>query len=61
MDHHPFHLYYDWPGNVGQLENVVQRALAVSDGSKIAVSELPHELPAVRARAGHGVELEALT
>lgn len=54
-------LDYDWPGNVRQLENVVQRALAVSDGSKIAVSALPHELTPVQGRAGHGVKLETLS
>jgi DNA-binding NtrC family response regulator len=54
-------LDYDWPGNVRQLENVVQRALAVSDGSKIAMSALPHELTAVQSRAGHGVKLHTLS
>jgi DNA-binding NtrC family response regulator len=36
---------YDWPGNVRQLENVVERALAFSQGrAQIDVSELGAEI-----------------
>jgi DNA-binding NtrC family response regulator len=32
---------YDWPGNVRQLENVVQRAVVMADGSTIEIWHLP--------------------
>jgi DNA-binding NtrC family response regulator len=35
---------YDWPGNVRELENAIERALAVSDGSRISVEALPEEV-----------------
>jgi DNA-binding NtrC family response regulator len=54
-------LGYDWPGNVRQLENVVQRALAVSDGAKIALTALTDELRGASQRGGHGVKLESLS
>jgi DNA-binding NtrC family response regulator len=54
-------LNYDWPGNVRQLENVVQRALAISDGSKIAVSGFTDELAPGPHRNSHGLKLEALS
>ena len=37
---------FAWPGNVRQLENVVQRALAVTEGTKIPASSLAGELGA---------------
>jgi transcriptional regulator with GAF, ATPase, and Fis domain len=35
---------YRWPGNVRQLENVIERAVVVADGPVITVRELPPEL-----------------
>ncbi len=34
----------DWPGNVRQLENVLQRAAILADGGKITVADLPPEI-----------------
>ncbi|HOP95806.1 MAG TPA: sigma-54 dependent transcriptional regulator [Verrucomicrobiota bacterium] len=35
---------YHWPGNVRELENVIRRALVVSRGDAILLSELPPEI-----------------
>ncbi len=32
---------YDWPGNVREMENVVERAVALAKGEKITLNELP--------------------
>jgi len=37
-------LNFDWPGNVRQLENVIERAIALGDGKTITVDDLPPEL-----------------
>jgi two-component system response regulator HydG len=42
-------LAYDYPGNVRQLEHIVQRAVAVSRGPLIDPADLPEELFASRA------------
>ena len=41
---------YDWPGNVRQLENTVERAVAMESSSELRV-ELPSERPKARAAA----------
>src|SRR5712675_568462 len=41
---------YDWPGNVRQLENTIERAVALESGSELRV-ELPVERPKARAVA----------
>ena len=35
---------YSWPGNVRQLENVIERAVVVADGAFIGIDGLPAEL-----------------
>jgi DNA-binding NtrC family response regulator len=46
-------LAYDYPGNVRQLEHVVQRAVAVARGTSIDVADLAEELVAPRAADPH--------
>jgi two-component system response regulator PilR (NtrC family) len=41
---------YDWPGNVRQLENTIERAVALGSGDELQV-DLPAERPRVRAAA----------
>jgi two-component system response regulator PilR (NtrC family) len=55
---------YDYPGNVRELENVVERAVALSRGGEIGVSVLPPTVVRARSAAGRerlpaeGVSLE---
>ncbi|MCB9557993.1 MAG: sigma-54-dependent Fis family transcriptional regulator [Deltaproteobacteria bacterium] len=37
-------LRYHWPGNVRQLQNAIERALALTDGAQIDVEALPSEV-----------------
>ncbi len=39
-------LKYDWPGNVRQLKNVIERAVVMAKGEKITLKELPEDFPA---------------
>lgn len=36
---------YDWPGNVRQLENVIERAINVCPGKIIGINEISNNLP----------------
>lgn len=35
---------YNWPGNVRQLKNIIERAVILASGDKIALKEIPEEL-----------------
>ncbi len=50
---------FDWPGNVRQLENAVERALAVTDGPRVELEALPDEVAsAARPRLTGARELQ---
>jgi two-component system response regulator HydG len=42
-------LEYDWPGNVRQLENVVERAVTLTEFDKLTVEDLPDKITAYEA------------
>ena len=52
---------YDWPGNVRQLENAIERAVALETGDELNV-ELPVERARVRAAAaGAGADTVSIS
>jgi two-component system response regulator PilR (NtrC family) len=51
---------YDWPGNVRQLENVIERAVALETGDQIQADNLPPEIrPGGRRRGELDIVLPA--
>jgi two-component system response regulator PilR (NtrC family) len=41
---------YDFPGNVRELENIVERAVALATGQQIGLGDLPHEVSGAAAQ-----------
>lgn len=37
-------LRYPWPGNIRELENIMERAVVLATGPQITINEMPHEL-----------------
>jgi DNA-binding NtrC family response regulator len=52
---------YDWPGNVRELKNALERAMVLSHGDEVGVSDLPEEVvkgsPILPKAGGDGVDL----
>jgi DNA-binding NtrC family response regulator len=53
-------LAHDFPGNIRELENVIERAMALSGGTQIEVGALPANLRAGGKRAASGMAAEPL-
>ncbi len=49
-------LAHPWPGNIRELENVIERCLLFTDGTHIAVSDLPEEVRVGRAGKSEKIE-----
>src|SRR5690606_8993360 len=45
---------YSWPGNIRQLENVLERMVVMSEGDTLRTDDLPEELRAAAAEADTG-------
>ncbi len=43
-----FFLDYPWPGNIRELENVIERCVVLVEGEEISLHDLPREMLAVR-------------
>ncbi len=51
---------YSWPGNIRELKNLIERAVVLSRGNTIALSDLPDKVLATSRREDHGHTLEEL-
>jgi DNA-binding NtrC family response regulator len=55
---------YTWPGNIRELQNVVERAVLLGKGDLVTTADLPREIAGAKsirsARAGHRTLKEAL-
>ena len=53
-------LAYDWPGNIRELENVIERAVALEMGEEIGLESLPFDVrsPQRRSAAEASVSLD---
>jgi two-component system, NtrC family, response regulator AtoC len=51
---------YAWPGNIRELENVMERAVLFCDGERLGLEHLPHDVrdPGVAIEAGESAGLE---
>ena len=49
-------IQYDWPGNIRELRNVIERAVALSPGPEIQETDLPE---ALRVGERNGISLRA--
>jgi DNA-binding NtrC family response regulator len=44
---------YDWPGNVREMENVIDRAIILADGNHIMIADLPPQITKADQSANH--------
>jgi two-component system response regulator AtoC len=53
-------LRYDFPGNVRELENIIERAVALTEQERIQNEDLPPDLLRLEVRILAGEDLESL-
>jgi len=49
---HPYLLRYDWPGNIRELENAIERAVVLGSGDMIELEDLPESIRETAHSAG---------
>jgi two-component system, NtrC family, response regulator HydG len=48
----PYLVRYDWPGNIRELENAIERAVVLGAGDMIELEDLPEAIREVASAAG---------
>ncbi len=52
---------YDWPGNIRELENVIERAVVLADGERVEEEHLPPGLGQTETIFGDGIHVPGAT
>ena len=52
-------LNYDWPGNVREMENVIDRAVILADDNHITLDDLPQQITKIDQPAGLGINISS--
>ena len=53
-------MHYDFPGNIRELKNIIERAIALTDQSRIQVTDLPPDLQKLDFKTFETLEMETL-
>ena len=50
--------FYSWPGNIRELENVIQRTLILTNGSEVNIDDLPENIVTPTVKKDPNVSLD---